>query len=448
MADEYVNMDQETHEMGKNVKHTDYIYDLGEYPVKHGNLQRFRDTYASNRPEYCGHAFKAEIDGKMHTLRVPRNVAREIHLLAESKAHPITFHQKLQPNYVKGNSSHPNKVGKTTVETCVYFNGIQCGMKIPIYLKEKGWAMQSAMFASGTKMKRLNDDDYTTVKDLDYSADVAKKMFGHAKASKKNKNKDKKRYGKDMCAVRSMIEDKDTAGIMPNDIIDILPDLSDLHEEAEGEEVHEVEDDSELDGDAENENMDDYNAGRTAQSKIARKKQTKSKRLKTQNLSRRGAVTRSMEKAQARGEGAGAGRGRGKAQKRKLEYDEDDSIDGDGNNRKSVSAQGSGSGKSGEFDLFNLNEPKKDWDEHPEMPKMMELGRKKIEMVGFSSPKAGMGEITMKRLAKARNLKLPSKKAEAVDVLVRALAIEKLQQDDPNTSKFYEDKKSGGSSTD
>ena len=30
MADEYVNMDQETQEMGNNVKHTDYIYDLGE----------------------------------------------------------------------------------------------------------------------------------------------------------------------------------------------------------------------------------------------------------------------------------------------------------------------------------------------------------------------------------------------------------------------------------
>ena len=288
MADEYVNMDQETHEMGKNVKHTDYIYDLGEFPVKHGNLQRFRDTYASNRPEYSGHAFKAEIDGKMRTLRVPRNVAREIHLLAESNAHPITFHQKLQPNYVKGNSLHPNKVGKTAVETCVYFNGIQCGMKIPIYLKEKGWAMQSAMFASGTKLKRLNDDDYTTVKDLDYSADVAKKMFGHAKASKKNKNKNNKRFGKDMCAVRSMIEDEDSAKIMPKDIIDVLPDLGDLHEEAEGEEIHEVEDESELEGDAEDEDMDDYNAGRTAQSKIARKKQTKSKRLKTKNSNRNG----------------------------------------------------------------------------------------------------------------------------------------------------------------
>ena len=82
------------------------------------------------------------------------------------------------------------------------------------------------------------------------------------------------------------------------------------------------------------------------------------------------------------------------------------------------------------------------------MPKMMELGRKKIEMVGFSSPKAGMGDITMKRLAKARNLKLPSKRAEAVDVLVRALAIGKLQQDDPNASKFYEDTKDERSSDD
>ena len=93
-----------------------------------------------------------------------------------------------------------------------------------------------------------------------------------------------------------------------------------------------------------------------------------------------------------------------------------------------------------------MNEPKKDWDEHPEMPKMMTLGRKKMEMVGFTSPKAGMGTVTMKRLAKERNLKLPSKKAEAVDVLVRALAIEKLQQDDPKASKSYEDTKDGGSS--
>ena len=51
---------------------------------------------------------------------------------------------------------------------------------------------------------------------------------------------------------------------MPKDIIDILPDLGDLHEEAEGEEIHDIEDESEPEVDAEDEKMDDYNAGRTA----------------------------------------------------------------------------------------------------------------------------------------------------------------------------------------
>ena len=62
------------------------------------------------------------------TVRIPRNMAREIHLLCEAKAHPVTFHQKLQPNYITGNASQPNKVGKTQVETVVYFNGIQNAM--------------------------------------------------------------------------------------------------------------------------------------------------------------------------------------------------------------------------------------------------------------------------------------------------------------------------------
>ena len=47
-----------------------------------------------------------------------------------------------------------------------------------------------------------------------------------------------------------------------------------------------------------------------------------------------------------------------------------------------------------------------------------------------------------------RNLKLPKTKAEAVDVLVRALVIEKLQQEDPNAPKPYEDTKDGGNSND
>ena len=95
------------------------------------------------------------------------------------------------------------------------------------------------------------------------------------------------------------------------------------------------------------------------------------------------------------------------------------------------------------FDLFAFDEVKKDWDEHPEMEKLMELGRKKMGKVGFSSPREGMGNITIQKLAKTHKVKLPKKRKPSVDVLVRALVIEKLKADDPKTSKYHEDKKTG-----
>ena len=167
----YVDLsDEKAFEEGTPIKHTDYIYDIGEYPVKAKNLQRFRDSYHTSRPEYTGHAFKMKFkdEEEPRTVRVPRNVAREIHALCEAKAHPLTFHQKLQPNYITGNASHPNKVGKTHVETVVYFNGIQNAMKAPKYLQDKAWAMQATMLDEKMQLKKLNNADYPTIKDLDY----------------------------------------------------------------------------------------------------------------------------------------------------------------------------------------------------------------------------------------------------------------------------------------
>ena len=46
----------------------------------------------------------------------------------------------------------------------------------------------------------------------------------------------------------------------------------------------------------------------------------------------------------------------------------------------------------------------------------------------------------MLKLAKAHQVKMPKTKEQGVRVLVRALAIERLLADDPNTSKYYEDK--------
>ena len=157
----YVDLSEEkAFEEGKPIKkHTDYIYDIGEFPVRSSNLQRFRDSHHTPRPEYTGHAFKMKLkdEDEPRTVRIPRNVAREIHLLCEAKAHPVTFHQKLQPNYIAGNSFHPNKVGKTQVETVVYFNGIQNAMKAPKYLQDKAWAMQAAMFDEKMQLKKLQN---------------------------------------------------------------------------------------------------------------------------------------------------------------------------------------------------------------------------------------------------------------------------------------------------
>ena len=66
----------------------------------------------------------------------------------------------------------------------------------------------------------------------------------------------------------------------------------------------------------------------------------------------------------------------------------------------------------------------------------------KMDRVGWSSPKPGMGpELTMLKLAKLHQVKMPKTKEKGAQVLVRALAIERLFADDPNDSKYYEDKK-------
>mgnify|MGYP001348577430 CR=1 FL=1 len=94
------------------------------------------------------------------------------------------------------------------------------------------------------------------------------------------------------------------------------------------------------------------------------------------------------------------------------------------------------------FDLFTFDEPKKDWDDHPKMEDLMRLGMAKMNRVGWSSPKEGMGpELTMLKLAKLHQVKMPKTKEKGARVLVRALAIERLMADDPNSSTYYEDTK-------
>ena len=80
MVDEYIRENTRSEHTERAKIHTDYIFDLGEHPVRSENKQRFRDAYPTTRPGYSEHAFNVKIDGKERKVRVPTRIAREIHL--------------------------------------------------------------------------------------------------------------------------------------------------------------------------------------------------------------------------------------------------------------------------------------------------------------------------------------------------------------------------------
>ena len=93
------------------------------------------------------------------------------------------------------------------------------------------------------------------------------------------------------------------------------------------------------------------------------------------------------------------------------------------------------------FDLFSSTSPKKDWDDHPDMDKLMETGMTRMEKVGFSSPKPESQHVTMYDLARQHKVKLPKKRDDAVPILVRALAIVRIKQLDKTAVEKYTDLK-------
>ena len=98
-------------------------------------------------------------------------------------------------------------------------------------------------------------------------------------------------------------------------------------------------------------------------------------------------------------------------------------------------------GSENTFDLFGSSESKLDWDEHPKMAELMETGKRRLEKIGFSSPKPGTNNVTMYQIAKAHNIQLPRKRQEAEPILLRTLAIVRIRQLDQFASEKYENKK-------
>ena len=317
--------------------------------------------------------------------------------------------------------------------------------------------MQNVLFDEKLSLKKLNDPEYVTIKDLDYSQPVAQKMFQHKKSDKKPK---RNKGGVDHKKLPSRIQDKPKS-LLHNVMTSLPLPLALIPEGTENVYDEEDEDEDEDDSDTErarSEVLQQQNADRAGKDRIKRVKLTKdSRRLSTQNESRERVVTRSMEKEQPSGRGASSSRRRKGAPsgtKRKLDITDnekdaetvsDGEADGKGKtlgdafSEVATSLSDSINDKNA-FDLFTFDEPKKDWDDHPKMGDLMKLGLKKMNGVGWSSPKEGMGpELTMLKLAKLHQVTMPKKKKEGAKVLVRALAIERLMADDPNSSMYYED---------
>ena len=71
------------------------------------------------------------------------------------------------------------------------------------------------------------------------------------------------------------------------------------------------------------------------------------------------------------------------------------------------------------------------------MDTLTELGNNRMEKIGFSSPKPETQGITIYEIARQHKLELPRKRGEAVKILVRALAIERIKELDKDVVDNY-----------
>ena len=449
MDDGYIRENNRSEHTERAKTHTDYIFDLGEHPVRSENKQRFRDAYPASRPEYSDHTFIQKIDGKDRKIRVPTRIVREIHLQVESEAHPITFHQKLQPNYVAGQQIGPNKVGKMSVQSVNYYNSIQSTMQLPNYFRQKGWAIQNAVFDEQLKYRQVNGDDYPTITALAYSEEVARKVFesddnGRKKPKGKGKGKKAERNPKSRRDDRipKLMKDKKSF----EQVMEALPRIKEyiVTDDDEDGADDDMDDDDDDDDDDETDPIDltAENARRQRTGKIQKSKLVKqNRRRSTLNEERTGVVTRSAErlsKTRKTSESGGSSRsdpGKHRGLKRKQLSFEEGEIDEDIEDAAAA------------FDLhvFTSNSPKKDWDAHPDMKKLMKTGTERIKNVGFSSPKPESQNVTMFEIARQHNVKLPKKRDDAVPILVRALAIVRIKQLDKTAVDKYTDLKDDSS---
>ena len=393
-------------------------------------LERFRKMYPASNIEYQDHAFTANIQGKEQQIRIPTEIVREIHLRCEAEQHPITFYQKLQPNYQQGQRNAPNKIGKMSVQNVSYWNSVQSSMGCPNYYRQKGWAVQKEIFESDLKYRRINDKDYPHISDLDYSEGVMKRTLFPEEYDKPRRRSGKGSKDKSE-PLSKLARDKERLSEVCK-----APPHSTEYADTEGEGFEDMDESGSESGD-EDKDLAASNNRRAKAGKINKVKRGKQARRSTKTDVRSERMTRSMEKARQADKSQATRRksdpgGRG-SKRKKLDMNEAELEEGE--------ILETVAGSENTFDLFESNEPKQDWDEHPKMAELLTTGKTRLTEIGFSSPNAGTCNVTMHQIVKAHKVKLPKNRADAEPILLRALAIARIKQLESGASDKYEDTK-------
>ena len=124
-------------------------------------------------------------------------------------------------------------------------------------------------------------------------------------------------------------------------------------------------------------------------------------------------------------------------QKRKRELLFMDDCDADSST--SASASSSSEDTNDDFDLF-AETPKQDWSEHPRYRALLSSGMGMIAQVGFRSPKANQkSKQTVEPLAKSVGIRNLPARAKAEALVVRAMAIKRIQKLDETACNLYTD---------
>lgn len=451
MAEEgYTRANVATEKPKASVKLDSYVFDLGEHPVPDSNKSKFRDIYSASGAEYFGHTFKTKIDGKEHTITIPNRVAREVHISAETERHPITFNQKLQPNYITGNRTKgPSYVGRLKVQSICYFNSIQSQLQLPNFCRQKCWAIQKEIFKHHVQYKDVGKSgNAPAIMDLDYS----KQVLQHMKTVILPKQKRASQKLKVQCGGSRILEDpeifKKLVSSLPN-IDAFVNDDSDEEEESDSSS-------DDMSDETEQEAVVMENEKRCLKGKVKKKKFTKPQKKK---------FLKKKKKEEDKDEGTSVGRMATRSSpmketlpdsekpsptnrrvKRRLDntavsWAADGNLEDVHTIEELLEEEGDEDVPKDDFDLFEdvAVKPKIPWENHPEMPQLIQGGKTKIELLGFKSPKSGAKtSTTMVSLARMHNVELPSKRADAEKTLIRALAIKRLLTKDPKLQDEYE----------